>query len=608
MSQEIFQVDITADDIVSTDSEFSMSRIWRGDQCIPVEIYFENKDGVRTTRNYRPRERKISGQVLPRLCFQKYEKDILSMSQEEMADFPVCDYGGDSFFKGIFFSVEEFRAQRNTIEYLVYQTSDNRELVIYCWNIFSTLLFVQECLKRFGDPGDKFVLRYREKTLEENSGGSGNSVDIDTQTIPHEELSYANLYSPEVIRSKNVVFRGAPGTGKSYLAKQIAADIVTQGAKKNYIDLDPQELSQIEFVQFHPSYDYTDFVEGLRPSLNDDGGIGFVLKNGIFKRFVNLARKNYEDSSKSGYEIEKEFTAEALIEDFLNNIIFEETEFFTKNNSLFHISDASEDKILINVPGNSRSKSTSVKRSELRRLLEVEDKFNSVSSVANFLGRSTQTQGDSYLFSLYNKICGNTQAGQGLSNKVVHRKNFVFIIDEINRGEISKIFGELFFSIDPDYRGVTGEVSTQYSNLQEEQCEKFYVPDNLYIIGTMNDIDRSVDTFDFAMRRRFRFIEITAESQLAILNQISDFDVREEAKRRLLALNKKIEGTEELNRNYQIGPAYMLKAEKLGFDVLWTDYLEPLLADYVRGLYNEGELLEGFRDSYESGAQSEDYV
>ena len=90
-------------------------------------------------------------------------------------------------------------------------------------------------------------------------------------------------------------------------------------------------------------------------------------------------------------------------------------------------------------------------------------------------------------------------------------KKFVFIIDEINRGEISKIFGGTFFSVDPGYRGQKGSVSTQYANLHEND-EKFYIPENVYIIGTMNDIDRSVDTFDFAMRRRFRFVEVTAEA------------------------------------------------------------------------------------------------
>ena len=178
-------------------------------------------------------------------------------------------------------------------------------------------------------------------------------------------------------------------------------------------------------------------------------------------------------------------------------------------------------------------------------------------------------------------------------------KNFVFIIDEINRGEISKIFGELFFSIDPGYRGKDGEVSTQYANLHETN-EKFYIPENVYIIGTMNDIDRSVDTFDFAMRRRFRFVEITAESQLGMLDKLLGDDA-EEAKIRLRNLNASIEKVEELSSHYHVGPSYFLKLQEVDFDyeLLWSDYIKPLLEDYLRGSYEEVETLETLKKAFD---------
>ena len=102
-----------------------------------------------------------------------------------------------------------------------------------------------------------------------------------------------------LIESKNLIFRGAPGTGKSYLAKEIAADIISNGYYEKYTQLSDEQKKQVEFVQFHPSYDYSDFVEGLRPKVNDDGSMGFELQDGIFKKFVTRARKNYEDSQKS---------------------------------------------------------------------------------------------------------------------------------------------------------------------------------------------------------------------------------------------------------------------------------------------------------------------
>jgi len=178
-------------------------------------------------------------------------------------------------------------------------------------------------------------------------------------------------------------------------------------------------------------------------------------------------------------------------------------------------------------------------------------------------------------------------------------KKFVFIIDEINRGEISKIFGELFFSIDPGYRGEKGSVSTQYANLHETD-EKFYIPENVYIIGTMNDIDRSVDTFDFAMRRRFRFVEVTAESQLYILDNELDGH-EEEAKKRLRNLNAAIENVQELNSHYHIGPSYFRNLKELDYDyeLLWSDYLKPLLEDYLRGSYEEAETLGTLKKAFD---------
>ena len=178
------------------------------------------------------------------------------------------------------------------------------------------------------------------------------------------------------------------------------------------------------------------------------------------------------------------------------------------------------------------------------------------------------------------------------------QKKYIFIIDEINRGEISKILGELFFSIDPGYRGKSGEVATQYSNMHTNPNEKFYIPENVYIIGTMNDIDRSVDSFDFAMRRRFRFVEVRAENTQDMLESLEDEELKTEAIARMDKLNAEIIRVADLNENYQIGASYFLKLNVLGFDDLWTDYLQPLLQDYVRGLNDEEECMRRFAKAY----------
>ena len=114
----------------------------------------------------------------------------------------------------------------------------------------------------------------------------------------------------------------------------------------------------------------------------------------------------------------------------------------------------------------------------------------------------------------------------------------------------------------------------------------------------MNDIDRSVDSFDFAMRRRFRFVELKADECLEMLASLENEELQAEAIRRLTALNKAIVEVEDLNENYQIGAAYFLKLKTLGFDQLWTDYLQPLLQDYIQGMYDEAGIMDRFAQAY----------
>lgn len=201
-------------------------------------------------------------------------------------------------------------------------------------------------------------------------------------------------------------------------------------------------------------------------------------------------------------------------------------------------------------------------------------------------------------FAIYKAIKAKKSTVSKAKAKQEELKKYIFIIDEINRGEISKIFGELFFVIDPGYRGKAGEISTQYSNLHSDPGEKFYIPENVYIIGTMNDIDRSVDSFDFAMRRRFRFVELRADERLEMLASLENEELEAEAIRRMAALNKAIAEVEDLNENYQIGASYFLKLKTLDFDQLWTDYLQPLLQEYIQGMYDEEGIMNRFARAY----------
>jgi hypothetical protein len=240
------------------------------------------------------------------------------------------------------------------------------------------------------------------------------------------------------------------------------------------------------FVQFHPSYDYTDFFDGLRPFRKEgQSEIGFELKNGSFKAFCLRAKRSMEEDKSP--------------------------------------------------------------------------------------------------------------------------KRFVFIIDEINRAEIAKVFGELFFAIDPGYRGTAGMVKTQYGNIQTTKTcftdaddDWFYVPENVYIIGTMNDIDRSVESFDFAMRRRFAWMEISAEERKSMWDGKIDA-WKEDAGKKMTALNKAIENVSGLSSAYHIGPAYFLRlSESQGdFQQLWYYHIGVILKEYLRGSPNADETLSSLKTVYD---------
>ena len=401
-----------------------------------------------------------------------------------------------------------------------------------------------------------------------------------------------------MLESKNIIFRGAPGTGKSYLAKEIAADIISNGYTDKYTDLSDEQKKQVEFVQFHPSYDYSDFVEGLRPKMNDDGTMGFQLQDGIFKKFVDKARKNFEDSLKSKEVVEQEISARTAMTEFFGSIDFGEETFKTIKGNEFTIDDVDDKHINISIPGNATVDKLSLNVEELQKMLESDVIFEKVSDITNFFGKQFATQAYSYDFAIYKAIKERKTVKQTLTAAPEIQKKYIFIIDEINRGEISKILGELFFSIDPGYRGKAGEVATQYSNMHTDPNDKFYIPENVYIIGTMNDIDRSVDSFDFAMRRRFRFVEVKAEDTQDMLESLDDEELKTEAIARMDKLNEEILRVPDLNENYQIGASYFLKLKVLDFDDLWTDYLQPLLQDYVRGLNDEEDCMKRFARAY----------
>lgn len=443
--------------------------------------------------------------------------------------------------------------------------------------------------------------------------------------------NYANLLK----NTHNIILHGAPGTGKTHLAKDIASFMHYQKKYEDLTDTEKEELKNyMGFVQFHPSYDYTDFVEGLRP-VNDgnDAQIGFERKDGVFKKFCERALKNLEDSKKSVEEIEKEKSVDEKIESFINGAIDDGKEFKTVTGNKFYITDSNDKNIYISIPANEKVKELVLQRNEIVALLNSDEKIENGNDIRSYFNRKWRTQQDSYTIVLYKEILNrkNTLPETKTLEKV-ELKPFIFIIDEINRGEMSKIFGELFFAIEPSYRGAENckDLRTQYANLQNEQNAfdevlkisdsdnfgHFFLPENVYIIGTMNDIDRNVESMDFAFRRRFTFKEIKAKDTQDMLDKDEawenqsgetvkpDEQTIQEIKNRMDSLNKAISETEGLSSAYHIGGAYFLKLKDLNndFDLLWEYHLEGLLREYLRGMEDADSKLSELRKAYENKA------
>lgn len=388
-------------------------------------------------------------------------------------------------------------------------------------------------------------------------------------------------------QNKNLVLTGAPGTGKTFMAQAIAKEM---GCSDD----------EMAFVQFHPSYDYTDFVEGLRP-VRDSDNFGFELRNGVFKDFCAKALQNFKDSEKPIERLQKESSVREILEDFIEEAIDKGTKFKTSGTkNSFSIVENNERTITVEVPANEKTRLVKLSKAELIDLMDNNISVKSGKDIQAHFHRKHRTQQDSYIFVLYNTIKNQAAKEPSVEVSKVETKNFVFIIDEINRGDISKIFGELFFAIDSGYRGERGKVNTQYQNIIEDSDpfkDGFFVPENVYIIGTMNDIDRSVENMDFAMRRRFSWVDVTPNDTESMLDELSCV---KEAKKTMERLNKAIEETEGLGAAYMIGPAYFRKLGENGgdFDKLWKMNIEPLLREYLRGFRKTGEIMNQLSMAY----------
>lgn len=349
---------------------------------------------------------------------------------------------------------------------------------------------------------------------------------------------YVHLAKPFDLQ-KQVVRYGAPGTGKTYTAR-LDSELQFNIWKAEYHPSYEGDInSHVETVQFHPSFGYEDFIEGLRP-IPGANGTELKLVNGVFKDFCKKSGKWELDLYKTfnGKNIDwSSFT----IEDFLKD---EKAQQLLNTNRWAYVSK-------INSP--------------------------SFKLLADAL------------------------------------PPFFFIIDEINRAELSRVMGELMFCLEK--RGTAGAIKSQYSQLNDPETAlinsgndispnyRFFIPINIYIIGTMNTIDRSVESFDFALRRRFYWEQRNPDYEVLkhhyFQNHTSDWiDLADS----LYKLNEKIEQHELLSEDHQIGHAYLMNLpyrkdtpkREVKLQV-WKSRISPLLDEYLRGTGSDSSQ---FRSSF----------
>lgn len=400
-----------------------------------------------------------------------------------------------------------------------------------------------------------------------------------------DDLSKINVL---LTRNKNIILQGAPGTGKTYKTAELALQVI--GAIDNNV-LPHSEIlklydeyvnkGQIEFVTFHQSMDYEDFVEGLKPELitnsdDENVGINYSVKPGVFKRICDAARSNTQRNSKTENDNATNFeNAWNILIEKLNDDANIEVSLLSNENKNF--------VLFLNKTGSGLcSKPSNSSESNYTNYYSREQLFNVYCGL-----KGVPTGGhDNYRKAIIQYMKDNCSLSDFQSTESSSKLNkYVLIIDEINRGNVSKIFGELISLIEKDKREPIDEDKSSDSShplfaTLPYSKDRFSVPSNLYIIGTMNTTDRSVGSLDYALRRRFSFYTIKSDENL----------IKNETARKLFNavksfLQEKDNILEMDIDDLMVGHSYFMVDKDDEGDELeerWKYEIKPLLMEYYK--------------------------
>lgn len=440
-----------------------------------------------------------------------------------------------------------------------------------------------------------------------------NKLDDKPTPTPQNtgELTVPNDNNKDNIPLNQILY-GPPGTGKTYNTVVKAMEIIDgkkytdnkgnllEGVEYDVLKKsfdDAKSKHRIEFITFHQSYSYEEFVEGIKPYIPKD--IWKIDKDEIDKQFKKQKKgqKNIlPDVKYIGQKgIFKDVCDRAAIvkpsfdniKEYFNNH-YEEYDYKTPEEMPFKIKEIKEKAITI-IPENGKTP-FDLQYEHIEQLKNIDKDAISQDDLKAYCENENTTLNSytSWYGSYYPAIVNTFKKIE----KKLKQKKYVLIIDEINRGNISKIFGELITLIEEDKRKKVYEDGKKYNTLEVTlpySQDTFSVPNNLFIIGTMNTADRSIANVDIALRRRFKFVEMMPQKDI-VADYGCNFDkVFDKLNKRIAAL---------LDRDHQIGHSYFIKDKYKDADVntlkdIWFDSVMPLLNEYFYGDWEKLQAILG---------------
>ena len=418
------------------------------------------------------------------------------------------------------------------------------------------------------------ILWQMKDMMKKEKNNPNQNPQNEYSMIPENIRQFTNILRLK----KNIILQGAPGTGKTYNTAALALAICGEQIPEDHGEVmrryeELQKEGRIGFVTFHQSMDYEDFVEGIKPK-TENGTVSYEVEDGIFKK---ICEEGQSHLNRGSHFIKEE--NRVSVSQVVHNDIDEAINSFLKDipkEGIYIPSVRNPSKMFLvykeggslYVKGDGRSypiRMKSVRAGEY-----------------DYRHQSYEPAVGQYIRNHYLSITDSPHIVEKTvwNEETRSSENYVLIIDEINRGNVSKIFGELITLLEADKR-IGGDhpirVTLPYSK------ESFGVPSNLYIIGTMNTTDRSVGNIDYAVRRRFAFATLKAKRELVEQNSILEAATLFDAVESFIKKHKIDMDFEDL----MVGHSYFFAKDEYELELKWQYEILPLLNEYIKdGIVN----------------------